>query len=121
MKNGRKIITRRKFSDDFKKTIVKEYESGQFTVTELGKLHKIANKVIYKWIYKYSNYNQPNTVIVEMKDSSTQKLKDYEIRIKKLERIVGQKQIEIDYLSKVIEIADKHYQTDLKKNSKSKL
>jgi len=120
MKNGRKISSRRKFSDEFKKTIVKEYESGQFTVNELGKLHKVANKVIYHWIYKYSNYNQANTVIVEMKNSSTQKLKDYEIRIKELERIVGQKQIEIDYLSKVIDIANQHYQTDLKKNSNSK-
>ena len=41
-----------------------------------------------------------------MKDSSDKKVKQLEQKIKELERMVGQKQIKIDYLVKMIEIAD---------------
>ncbi len=51
-----------------------------------------------------------------MSESSTKKLKDMELRIKELERIVGQKQIKIDYLEKMIELASEQYQVDIKKN-----
>jgi hypothetical protein len=37
-------------------------------------------------------------------------------RVAELERIVGQKQMEIDYLNKLIEFAGKKYEVDLKKN-----
>jgi len=52
-----------------------------------------------------------------MKESSLQKLKAYEKRIKELEQIVGQKQIKIDYLEKIIDLSSQHFDTDLKKNS----
>ena len=117
MNNGKKISKRRKFSDDFKKFIVNEYESGKFTVHELAKLHDISFQLIYTWIYKFSAFNKSNTVVVELKESSMRKLKAYEKRIKELEQIVGQKQLKIDYLEKIIELSNEHYKTDLKKSS----
>jgi len=117
MKNGKRIKASRTFSVEFKKHLVKEYESGKFTVLELSKLHNVSYQSIYRWIYKYSAFNQSNTVIVEMKESSTRKLKAYEKRIKELEQMVGQKQIKIDYLEKIIDLSNDHYKTDLKKNS----
>lgn len=41
-------------------------------------------------------------------------------RLGDLERIVGQKQLEIDYLNKLLEIGSKELDFDLKKNSSSK-
>lgn len=120
MKNGKQIRKRRKFSEEFKKFIVSEYESGKFTVSELSRLHEVSFQSIYKWIYKYSTYNQSNTVVVELKQSSERKLKSYEKRIKELEQIVGQKQLKIDYLEKIIELSNEHYGTDLKKSSNTK-
>ena len=117
MKSGKKISKRRKFSVELKKFIVSEYESGRFTVLELSKLHDISFQLIYRWIYKYSSFNKPNTVVVEMKESSIRKLKAYEKRIKELEQIVGQKQLKIDYLEKIIDLSNEHYKTDLKKSS----
>ncbi|MFK7935988.1 MAG: transposase [Saprospiraceae bacterium] len=117
MKKGQGIKKRRIFSKSFKQHLVKEYESGKFTVLELCKLHGVNNPSLYSWIYKYSTYNQSNTVVVEMKESSLQKLKAYEKRIKDLEQIVGQKQIQIDYLEKIIDLSNQHFDTDLKKNS----
>jgi hypothetical protein len=51
-----------------------------------------------------------------MADSSKQKLKELQKRISELERIVGQKQLNIDFLEKMIEIAKNEYGIDIKKN-----
>lgn len=115
--NIRLISKRRRFSEDFKKSIVNDFESGKFSVLQLERLHKIKGQIIYRWIYKYSNHNERGQRIVEMKDSSTQKLKALEHKIKELERTVGQKQIQIDYLEKMIDIAKDELDIDIKKNS----
>lgn len=51
-----------------------------------------------------------------MSESSTMKLKELQKRIAELERIVGQKQLNIDYLEKMIDLAGEHYNIDIKKN-----
>ncbi len=112
-----RLKSRRIFSEEFKKARIKEYEKGEYSVSELGKLFDIQNKVIYRWIYKYSIYNKKSYKIVEMANSSTKKVKDLEGRIKDLERIVGQKQLNIDYLEKLIEIADNEFDIEIKKKS----
>ena len=114
--NKRKIRHYRRYSESFKRHLVSEYEQGKFGPTELARLHDIATPVLYRWIYKYSD-NERNFQIVEMKDSSTSKLKAMEERIKELERMVGQKQIKIDYLEKLIEIAEDDLKIDIKKNT----
>ncbi len=111
------IQVRRVFSEEFKKARVKEYESGKFTVNEICKLFGLQPKVIYNWIYRYSIYNKKSIKVVEMSESSSRKLKDMELRIKELEQIVGQKQLKIDYLEKMIELAGKELDIDIKKNS----
>ena len=117
MKRVKRLRTKRYFSEEFKRARVKDYESGDFTVIELGKLYSISLPVIYRWIYKFSKLNKKKVIVVENKDSSTKKLKDYEKRIEELERIVGQKQIKVDYLEKLMEIAEQDLGFDLKKNT----
>jgi transposase len=114
----KKVIlqTKRHFSEDFRRALVKEYETGKFSIPELSRLHQIQHTVLYRWVNKYSAYNRSKFIVVEMKESSTKKLKDLETRIKELERIVGQKQIMIDYLEKMIELASDQYDIDIKKN-----
>lgn len=118
MKANVKLISKhRRFSEEFKKSIVNDFESGKFSVLQLERLHKVTSKSIYRWIYKYSNHNERGQRIVEMKDSSTHKLKILEQRIKELEQTVGKKQIQIDYLEKMIDIAKTELDIDIKKNS----
>ena len=50
-----------------------------------------------------------------MKQSSSLKLKELILQVKELERIVGQKQIKIDYLEKMIDIAKDEFNIDIKK------
>ena len=120
MKSGRTLNRKRKFSEEFSKQLVREFEGKKFTILELSRLHNIHHSLIYKWVHKYSSNKQPDSVIVEMKESSSEKLKAYQERIKELERIVGQKQIKLDYLDKIIDCANEHYQTDLKKTLSTK-
>ncbi len=117
LKNGRRVKRFRRFSEDFKLKIVKDYESGEFSVGEMAKIYDINPQSIYRWIYKYSKYNKQSIQVVEMKDSQANKMKQMEARIKELERTVGQKQMNIDYLEKMIELAKEHYDIDVKKNS----
>jgi transposase-like protein len=118
MKANVKLISKqRKYSEEFKKSIVNDFESGKFSVPQLERLHKLNKRSIYNWIYKYSRSNERGQRIVEMKDSSTQKLKALEQRIKELEQTVGKKQIQIDYLEKMIDIAKTELDIDIKKNS----
>ncbi|PZD76337.1 transposase [Mesonia sp. K7] len=122
MKANLKLIKKqRKFSEAFKKSIVNDFESGKFSVIQLERLHKIKGQIIYRWIYKYSQVNEKGQRIVEMKDSSTQKLKELEKKVMELERAVGQKQIQIDYLEKMIDIAKDELNIDIKKNSNTPL
>lgn len=110
------VRTRRRFTEDFQRQVVKEFESGVMSVAQLSSLYSLSNQSIYNWIYKFSTFNQQGSRIVEMKESSTSKIKEMEQRIKDLERAVGQKQIKIDYLEKMIDIAKTDLQIDIKKN-----
>lgn len=107
----------RRYSTDFKKAIVKDYESGQYSILQLARLHKIPHQLIYNWVYKFSIFSEKSYRIIEMKESTTKKLKELKAKVKELERMVGQKQIKIDYLEKMIEIAKEEYDIDIKKNS----
>lgn len=112
----RVVKTHRRFTADFKRQLVKEFETGELSVLQLSRIYGVSNQLIYNWIYKFSTFNQKGSRIVEMKDSSASKLKEMEQRIKDLERAVGQKQIKIDYLEKMIDIAKTELDIDIKKN-----
>ena len=114
--NVRSIRKMRKYSEEFKKQIVDDFESGRFGVTQLEKLHGVGNTNIYNWIYKYSSFNEQGSRIIEMKDSSTQRMKELEARVKELESAVGRKQIKIDFLEKMMDIAKDELNIDIKKN-----
>lgn len=117
IKNGKKVKSKRHFSEDFKLKIVGNYEKGEHSVLEMEKIYDISNTLIYKWIYKYSKYNKKGIQVVEMKDSQVNKIKELENKVKELERTVGQKQMNIDYLEKMIDLAKEELDIDIKKNS----
>jgi transposase-like protein len=117
LKTGKRVRSHRKFSEEFKRKLVSDFEKGVMSVPQMERHYDIRCHLIYNWIYKYSSYNEKNCRIVEMKDSQTQRLKELEDKVKDLERAVGQKQIMIDYLEKMIALAKENYDIDIKKNS----
>lgn len=114
--NLKQIRKHRRYSEDFKKGIVASFEKGEFSVPQLEKLYGIANISIYRWVYKYSRFNEKGCRIVEMANSNDTKLKELAKRVKELEQMVGQKQIAIEYLEKMIELAKTDLNIDIKKN-----
>jgi transposase len=115
------IRKKRVFSENYQRELVRLFELGKFSVLQLGKLYGIRISVIYRWIYKYSQFNEPGYRVIEMKQSSTAKLKAMEQRIKELEKIVGQKQIKIDFLEEMISVAKDELKIDIKKKSSTPL
>jgi transposase-like protein len=117
LKTGKRINPYRKYAEEFKRKLVDDYENGIMSVPQMERQYGVSNSLVYKWIYKFSTYNEKNIRIVEMKDSQTHRVKALEEKVKDLERAVGQKQIMIDYLEKVIDLAKEVYSIDIKKNS----
>ena len=114
--NLRKIQRKRIFSEDLRKQAVNIYEKGEMTVLELSKHYEVSDKSIYNWIYKYSKLQKKSIQIVEMSESNTSKIKSLEAKIKELERAVGVKQMNIDFLEEMISLAKEEYDIDVKKN-----
>jgi transposase len=113
--NVRMLRKRRHFSEDFRKRIVGLFESGRYNVAQISSLYGICLSLIYRWIYHYSQFNKEGCRIIEMKQSATNKVKELEQRIKELERMVGQKQIKIDFLETMIDVAEEELKIDIKK------
>jgi hypothetical protein len=53
-------------------------------------------------------------------DSDTKKLIELQKRIAELERLVGQKQIQLEFKDKMIELAEQYYRIDIKKKFENK-
>ena len=116
MKANIKLIKKhRRYSEEFKRFLVSDFERGNFSVPQLEKLYNIPNASIYRWIYRFSTFNEKGVRVIEMKQSSSLKLKELAQKVKDLERIVGQKQIKIDFLEKMIDIAKDEFNIDIKK------
>ena len=117
----RKPKEQRHFSDDFKKSKVRELEKRITSIPDICRTYAVSRAAVYKWIYKYSPMAKKQVKVVVEAKSDTQKIRALEDRIKELERIVGQKQLLLEFKDKMIEIAEMTYGVDIKKKVGSKL
>lgn len=113
----RKVKKYRKYSEEFKRSIVEQYESGRASAKELSFENSLAQHLIYRWIYKYSVFNKKEYRIVEHASSKTKKLKQLQEENLALKALLGEKQIKIEYLEKLIQVAESELNMDIKKNS----
>lgn len=104
----------RVFSEEFRRSKVKEIESGRLRVGDLSKLYGVSRTAVYKWIYLYSSAERGVKTVVQM-ESEEFKTKLLQQRVAELERIVGQKQMEIDYLQVCLEVTSEEVGYDVKK------
>jgi len=111
------IRRNRHFGEKFKKDIVKSIEQNKFTVGEVSELYKVSRTSVYKWVYKYSVLYQKGYRQIVEPMSSNKKVKELQSKIKELEQIIGQKQVMLDFMEKLIELSETEYGIDiLKKN-----
>lgn len=110
---------RRCFSEAFKKEKVQDLVNKRISVADFCKIYGISRTAAYNWIYAYSSMERGTRKVIEMESEAKKTLRTLE-KVAELERIVGQKQLTIDYLEKVLEIASKEVGYDLKKKYESK-
>jgi transposase-like protein len=110
----------RSFSEEFKRQKVREIEQKKCTVSEVCRQYEVAQASVRKWLLQYSvSYVAGTRTIVES-ESDTKKILELQKRIAELERLVGQKQIQLDFKEKMIELAEEYYRIDIKKKFESK-
>lgn len=110
----------RVFSEAIKRKTVKDIEAGRCTILQASRELNVSSTAIYKWLKLFSRYLEKKQRMVVEDESEAYRSSELEKKVKELERIIGQKQMEIDLLNKIIELASGTYKTDLKKNLSKK-
>ena len=117
--------TQKDYTMSFKLQIVQEIERGKLSTTEATKNYGIqCRKTVVQWLRKYGNFDWENQTPLNMLKSPEQKIMELEAKVKLLEKqktfleqqafVADKKAIIFDMM---IDIAEKEYQIDIRKNS----
>jgi transposase len=111
----------RYFSEDFKRKKVSEIERNLISISSLCREYQVSDTAVYNWIYKYSAMRKRGVKQVVEAKSDSKKIQALREQVKELERIIGEKQIKLDFQEKMIELAERSYKVDIKKKFTGKL
>lgn len=117
--------TQKDYTMAFKLQIVQEIEQGRTSISQVKKDYAIQSRsTIVQWLRKFGNFDWDNQTPLTMSKSPEQKIMELEAKVKLLERqkafleqqayVADKKAIIFDMM---IEIAEKEYQIDIRKNS----
>ncbi|MGF1635446.1 MAG: hypothetical protein ACFCUU_00125 [Cyclobacteriaceae bacterium] len=103
------------FSESFKKSKVRELEIGLIRPAELKKVYQVSYTSIYRWIAKYGSMKDKKERLIVENQSDSAQILSLKKKVADLERVIGQKQLLLDFQQKMIELAEEEYQVDIKK------
>lgn len=117
--------TQKDYSMSFKLQIVQEIEQGRISISQVKKDYAIQSRsTIVQWLQKFGNFDWDNHTPSAMQKSPEQKIMELEAKVKLLEKqkafleqqayVADKKAIIFDMM---IDIAEKEYQIDIRKNS----
>jgi transposase-like protein len=117
--------TQKDYTMSFKLQIVQEIEQGKSTITQVRKQYGIqSHGTVLGWLRKFGNFDWENQTPSNMPKSPEQKIMELEAKVKLLEKqkafleqqafVADKKAIIFDMM---IDIAEKEYQIDIRKNS----
>lgn len=101
----------------FKKRVVLEFESGQFTKGQLQRKYGIGgHSTVLKWCRRYGNFVYPASKQAgrAMKDPQKQRIKDLEKKLRDAE-------LKLKVYDKLIEITNRELDTDILKKIEAEL
>lgn len=110
----KQVQTRRRYSVEFRRARVHDFEKGTFSVCQMTRLYGMSRPTMYSWIEKYSEMQKKNAVIVEVANSHSEKFKAMEKQIADLQGALGRKQILLDFANAKLEYLESTG-TDVKK------
>lgn len=117
--------TQKDYTLSFKLEVVKEVESGIFSVTSAQRHYGIQGRsTVVNWLRKYGNFDWENQTPSNMPKTPEQRIMELEAKVKLLEKqkallesqnhISDSKAIIFDMM---IDLAEKEYNIDIRKNS----
>jgi transposase len=116
-----KTKIRRVFSEAFKRQKVQELQQNRIKVSDICNQYGVSGVSVYRWLRLYATtYHPPTRMVVEL-ESETIRTKQLEQRVAELERLVGQKQIALDFSDAIIAVASKEFGIDLRSDFFSKV
>lgn len=104
------------FSSSLKESIVKDIEEKRTSVQDVVTLYAVSATSVYKWLAKYSLTYPSNTRMVVEQESEAFKTRQLMADKAALQRALGEKQMQLDLLNKLIEVASVHLKVDIKKS-----
>jgi transposase-like protein len=110
----------RYFSESFKRKKVSEIDRNLTTATEVAREYLVSYTSIYRWIYRYSKMRKREEKQVVESKSDSKKILALREQVKELERIIGEKQVKLDFQEKMIDLAEQEYKVDIKKKFSGK-
>jgi len=119
MSKFQKTVSR--YSSCFKAKVVQEVSGGS-SISEVCRRYDIkGTSTVQSWLKKYGRTELLNTVIRVKMRSEDDRIKQLEAEVKRLKIALADAVLAKDVLETLVEVADEHYQTDLKKNFGQKL
>lgn len=117
--------TQKDYSMSFKLSVVQEYESGKASLCYLQRKYGIqGNQTVKRWIEKYGNFDISNKTLRPMEKSKDQELLELRQKVRllerrnaRLEKELEQKDMKAEFFDMMIDIAEKEYDIDIRKNS----
>ncbi len=117
--------TQKDYSMSFKLQVVQEIEQGELSTHAACRKYGIQSRsTIVQWLRKFGNFDWENQTPLNMPKSPEQKIMELEAQVKLLEKqkafleqqafVADKKAIIFDMM---IDIAEKEYQIDIRKNS----
>lgn len=113
----KKACPPRKFSESFKKQVVREFEQGFLNKDQLQSKYGLkGNSAVLNWCRKYGKfvYAKNDSIGRPMKDTQKQRIKELEQKLKKAED-------KIRIYDKLIEVTNRELQEDVIKKIEAKL
>ena len=116
------IRPRKKYDEDFKRSIVRQIGFGNITLKEAIEKYDIAggSSTIKYWITKYSSDITPLSQIKSMSESENKDLAETQKQKKELEKALEQANLKILGLETMIDVAEKELKIEIRKKSGSK-
>lgn len=108
----------KRYAESFKMSVVGEIISRQISQEGAMKKYEIGSwHTIKKWIIKYGSNKEIKKIRKVRMPNDKLRIQELKSRIRELERLVSDLQLEKRVLDKVIDLAEKEYGIKLKKNS----
>jgi transposase len=107
-----------RYSDCFKQKVVNEIEQEGLTLSQAARRYGIkGSETIQKWIAKLGKNHLLNKIVRVETRSEKDRIRELEAENTRLKLALADAVLHRDVLEKVVQLAEEHYQADLKKNS----